>query len=193
MGRWKMWFGTLLAGLLLLVGGTGMVWPQMVRAARAPTRVIVRGTIAKVDPAAKTLVVKTAKGETVEVAGTDKTVLLVIGIRKPTWNDLHPDERVLVVGTRADGKIEALRIGVRPPVRTFHGTITEIKENRLVVQTAKGKVNLLTDDRTRFRVPGVKSPSLKDFKVNDRVNVLGVGHFDDTWYVTLMSLVRRAK
>ncbi|GBD09670.1 hypothetical protein HRbin22_01928 [Candidatus Thermoflexus japonica] len=193
LAGWKKFIGAVLGGLLLLSWGTGMAWPQAARQTRAPARVIVRGTIAKVDAAAKMLTVKTAKGEMVEVSGTDKTVLLVIGIRKPTWADLHPDERVLIVGTRMDGKVEALRIGVRPPVRTFHGTIAEIQENRLVLETAKGKVNLLTDDRTRFRVPRVKSPTLKDFKVGDRVNVLGVGHFDDTWYVTLMSLVRRAR
>ncbi|MCS6963728.1 DUF5666 domain-containing protein [Thermoflexus sp.] len=190
---WKKFIGAVLGSLLLLSWGTGMAWPQAVRQARAPARVIVRGTIAKVDPAAKRLEVKTAKGETVEVVGTDKTILLVIGIRKPTWSDLHPGERVLVVGTRADGKVEALRIGVRPPVQTFHGTITEIQENRLVLETAKGKANLLTDDRTRFHVPGVKNPTLKDFKAGDRANALGVGRFDDTWYVTLMSLVRRGR
>ncbi len=193
MGRWKTWFGMMVASLLLMMGGVGMAWPQAVRAARAPARVIVRGTIATVNADARTLTVKTAKGETVEVVGTDKTILLVVGIRKPTWKDLHPDERVLVVGTRTDGKVEAIRIGVRPPVQTFHGTIAEIKENRLVLETNKGKATLLTDDRTRFRVPGVKSPTLKDFKVGDRVNALGVGHFDDIWYVTLMSLVRRGR
>lgn len=191
--RWKKVIGAALGGLLLLSWGTGMAWPQGAPQTRTPARVIVRGTIAKVDPGAKTLTVKTAKGEMVEVSGTDKTALLVVGIRKPTWADLHPDERVLVVGTRADGKVVALRIGVRPPVRTFHGTVVEIKGNRLVLETARGKVNLLTDDRTRFRVPGVKSPTLNDFKVGDRVNALGVGHFDDTWYVTLMSRVRRAR
>lgn len=191
--RWKKVIGAALGGLLLLSWGTGMAWPRGAPQTRTPARVIVRGTIAKVDPAAKTLTVKTAKGEMVEVSGTDKTVLLVVGIRKPTWADLHPDERVLVVGTRVDGKVMALRVGVRPPVQTFHGTIVEIQGNRLVLETVKGKVNLLTDDRTRFRVPGVKNPTLSDFKVGDRVNALGVGHFDDTWYVTLMSRVRRAR
>lgn len=193
MERWKTWFSVVIASLLLMIGGAGMTWPQAVRAARAPARVIVRGTIAQVNAGARTLTVKTAKGETIEVVGTDKTILLVVGIRQPTWNDLHPDARVLVVGIRTDGKVEALRIGVRPPVQTFHGAIAEIKENRLVLETAKGKVTLLTDDRTRFRVPGVKSPTLKDFKAGDRVNALGVGHFDDMWYITLMSLVRRGR
>ncbi len=193
MKRWKRLIGAVVGSMLLFGWGTGMAWPHAVRAARTPARVIVRGTIAKVDPAAKALTVKTTKGEMVEVAGTDKTVLLVIGIRKPTWNDLHPDERVLVVGTRTDSKVEAIRIGVRPPVQSVHGTIAEIKGNTVVVQTAKGKVNLLTDDRTRFRVPGVKSPSLKDFKAGDRVSALAIGHFDDTWYATLMRWVRRAR
>lgn len=190
---WKKLIGAMLGSLLLLVGGVGMAWPSAALAARAPARVIVRGTIASVDAKARTLTVKTVKGEMVEVVGTDRTVLLVVGIRQPTWDDLHPDERVLVVGTRTDNRVEALRIGVRPAIRTFHGTIAEIQGNRLVVQTSRGKINLLTDNRTRFRIPGVKSPSLKAFQVGDRVNALAVGHFDDTWYVTLMSLVHRAR
>jgi len=193
MARWKKWIGWVLGSLLLFSGGVGMTWPPAALAARAPARVIVRGTIVKVDAKARTLTVKTAKGETVEVAGTDRTVLLVIGVRQPTWDDLHPDERVLVVGTRTDGRVEALRIGVRPAIQTFRGTIAEIQGSRLVVQTAKGKVNLLTDGRTRLIVPGVKSPSLKDLRVGDRIAALAAGHFDDTWYASLVRLVRRAR
>jgi hypothetical protein len=193
MGRWKIWVGALLTAGFLLSGWAGTAGLRVAYAARAPARVILRGTIAKVDPAAKTLTVKTAKGETVEVVGTDKTVLLIVGIRKPTWNDLHPDERVLVVGTRADGKVEALRIGVRPPVRSVRGVIAEIRGNQLVVDTGKGKVTLVTDERTRFRIRGLKSPSVKDLRVGDRVSAVAVGHWDDLWYANQVARIRPAR
>ena len=48
MGRWKIWVGALLTAGFLLTGGRPC----------PPTRVILRGTIAKVDPEAKTLTVK---------------------------------------------------------------------------------------------------------------------------------------
>lgn len=193
MGARKGWWKVMVGSMLLAVVGAGMAWPVRAGAARAPARVVVRGTLAQVDAKAKRLVVMTAKGERVPVTGTDRTVLLVVGISKPTWEDLHPDARVLVVGVRKDGEVEATRIGVRPPVLSVRGTVAAISDNGLTLNTKKGMVRLVADHRTRFRVPGVKTPSLKDFKVGDEVSVLAVGHFDDTWYATRVRLVRRAR
>lgn len=191
MGRWI----RIVMGMLGLLALAGLEFPgaPAAEAARAPARVVVRGTIDQVNAAAKTLTVKTAKGQTIPVKGTDRTVLLVVGIRQPTWNDLHVGDRVLVVGIRTDQGVEALRIGVRPPARSFRGSIASIEGNRLVIQTRTGKITLVTDERTRFQIPGVKQPTLKDLKVGDRVSVLAVGHWDDQWYATRITRTRAAR
>jgi hypothetical protein len=87
---------------------------------------------AKMDPAKKAPTVKTMKGEMVEVIETHRIALRVVAIRKPMWNDLYPDGRVLIMGTRTDGTAEALRVGVGPLVRSARRVIAEMRRNHLV-------------------------------------------------------------
>jgi hypothetical protein len=51
--------------------------------------------------------------------------------------------------------------------------VTSIEGTTLTVETRRGEQTVLADENTRFRIPGVENPSLKDIKVSDRVIALG--------------------
>lgn len=64
-------------------------------------------------------------------------------------------------------------IAVRPKVR-FRGEVLAKNGATLTVATDRGNVDVLTDANTRYRVPGVETPTLDDVHVGDTVAVIAV-------------------
>jgi hypothetical protein len=56
---------------------------------------------------------------------------------------------------------------------TARGEVTAIKGTTLTVETRRGDRTILTDEHTRFHIPGVENPSLEDIEVGDRIIALG--------------------
>jgi hypothetical protein len=54
-----------------------------------------------------------------------------------------------------------------------HGHILEINGDTLLLQTRRGLVTLLTDEHTRYRMPGVQEPNLNGLAVGDHIAVAG--------------------
>jgi hypothetical protein len=52
--------------------------------------------------------------------------------------------------------------------------VTAIDGTTLSVKTPRGEVTVLTDEHTRFFVPGVEATGPKDFKPRTRVAIIGV-------------------
>ena len=67
----------------------------------------------------------------------------------------------------APGARRAIR---RPPLR---GEVTAVDGRTLSVNAQRGAVTVLTDDRTRFRVPGTDAATLADVQVGDLIAMWG--------------------
>jgi hypothetical protein len=57
----------------------------------------------------------------------------------------------------------------QPGRRFIHGQVVAIEAPGLTVRTPAGEQTLLTNENTRYRVPGVQEPSLSDIHVDDHI------------------------
>jgi hypothetical protein len=69
---------------------------------------------------------------------------------------------------------EPAAVDARPDLLRFHGTVTAIREMVFALRTADGLLRFQTNERTRFRVPGVENPTIADLHVGDLADVAAV-------------------
>jgi hypothetical protein len=62
----------------------------------------------------------------------------------------------------------------RPDLLRFRGTVTAIQGAVFALRTPEGALRFQTNERTRFRVPGVENPTLADVRVGDLADVAAV-------------------
>jgi hypothetical protein len=87
-----------------------------------------QGTIASVDQATGTIIVKTKKeNETISIDNT--TLIKVKKVKKATINDLKADQSVKVTYKIKDGKRIATKIGAKPAAKTKEKIETKPLEN----------------------------------------------------------------
>lgn len=107
-------------------------------------------------------------------ATDENTRFQVLGIENPTLDDVQVGDLVFVVAFgQEDGSVLAGLVRVLPGVR-FRGEVAAKEGAALTINTNKGPVVVLTDENTRYRVPGVEEPTLDDIHVGDQVGVIAV-------------------
>lgn len=104
----------------------------------------------------------------------EHTRFRVPGVENPTLADVHVGDLVGILAFgQEDGTILARAVAVLKGIR-LQGDVTAKSGAVLTLDTAKGPLDVLTDAGTRYRVPGVESPTLEDIEVGDSVAVVAV-------------------
>ena len=139
-----------------------------------------RGKVTAVE--GQTLVVTTREGEK-EVVITSDTYFHVPNVEEPSLDDIEVGYIIAALGHKGgDGALTAQIVAVTPARRlrkmivrrnTIRGEVTAIEGATLAVETWQGEQTILTDEDTRFRIPGVENPSVGDIKMGDRIIALG--------------------
>ena len=116
---------------------------------------------------------------------TATTQIRVPGVENASLSDVHTGDWVFVVGRPAGlCRVEAKAIAVLPPISlqrfAVRGEVQAIAGTSLTVESNEGTRLILTDDQTRFRVPGVEEASITDIHIGDQVLALGKPAEDDT-------------
>ena len=83
-----------------------------------------------------------------------------------------------LIGVVSVAAAEGDSVANRGPWR--HGIIVEIDDDSLLLRTPRGEITVNTDERTRYRIPGVEEPSLEDLEVGDHIGVAGRWENDGT-------------
>jgi hypothetical protein len=140
----------------------------------------VRGKVTAVE--GQTLVITTREGEN-EVVTTSRTYFHVPNVEEPGLNDIEVGGIIAALGQKDDdGTFTAQIVAVaRAQLRRkmivrrnmVGGGVTAIEGTTLTIETRRGKKTILTDENTRFRIPGVENPSIEDIEVGDRIIALG--------------------
>ncbi|MBN1811765.1 MAG: hypothetical protein JXA14_08010 [Anaerolineae bacterium] len=160
-------------GMRVVARGTlnpdGSLQAQVVGAEKAgPRQARLRGEIIAI--AGDTLTIRMEKREIV-VQTDETTEFRIPDVENPTIADLEVGDRVAGEGViEEDGAAYAALVIVLPDdAARLTGKVTDIEGTTLVVRTAGGTVNVLTDGDTVFRIPGVEGPGLDDVKVGDQI------------------------
>jgi hypothetical protein len=156
---------------LLLVGGAAAVF------AAGPSSLEAQGTILSVDTGAKEVVIKTADGD-VTLMATDSTIITKGGMGKITIEELVAGDRAVAVYQTVDEVNNAIRIMAKAPLAKHHayvGILINWSEGGFTVTPKKGDaVDIVVNDQTKYKVPGVKDATINNFKDDDKVAVLAV-------------------
>jgi len=123
---------------------------------------------------------------------TDETTeFRVPGVETPSIADLQVGDKIAGEGVvEEDGTARATLVIVLPEnVARLTGEIFAINGAILVLDTPGGKVNVLTDDDTIFRIPGVEEPDFDDVEIGEQVMVAGDWEDDMTFNAIGVGLV----
>jgi RNase P/RNase MRP subunit p29 len=140
----------------------------------------VRGKVTAVE--GQTLVITTREGEK-EVVTTSETHFHVPNVEEPGLDVIEVGCIIAALGQKDDdGTFTAQIVAVARARRLrkmivrrnmVGGEVTAIEGTTLTAETRQGEKTILTDESTRFRIPGVESPSIENIKVGDRIIALG--------------------
>jgi RNase P/RNase MRP subunit p29 len=157
--------GTLQPDGTLLVKGVGA-------AESGPREGRLRGKV--IAKEGDTLTIQVGRREVV-VQTDEATEFQVPGVENPTIADVEVGNMVAGEGTRdEEGVTTASLVIVLPEdVARLSGGVSSITGNTLVLDTAGGDVNVVTDGDTIYRIRGVEEPSLADIQVGDHATVAG--------------------
>ena len=140
----------------------------------------VRGRVTAVE--GQTLIITTREGEK-EVITISETYFHVPNVEEAGPDDIEVGCIITALGQKNDdGTFTAQIVAVARARRLrkiivrrnmVGGEVTAIEGTTLTVETRQGAKAILTDENTRFRIPGMESPSIEDINVGDRVIALG--------------------
>lgn len=139
----------------------------------------VRGRVTAVE--GQTLVITTREGEK-EVVTTSETYFHIPNVEEPGLDVIEVGCIIAALGRKDDDGTFTAQIvtvararlrKIRVRRNMIHGEVTAIEGTTLTVETRQGEKAILTDENTRFRIPGVESPSIENIKVGDRIIALG--------------------
>ena len=140
----------------------------------------VRGKVTAVE--GQTLVITTREGEK-EVTTTSETYFHVPNVEEPGLDDIEVGCIIAALGQKDDNGTFTAQIVAVARARLLRkmivrrnmvgGEVKTIEGTTLTVETRQGEKTILTDEQTRFRIPGVENPSIEDIEAGDRVIALG--------------------
>jgi endonuclease YncB( thermonuclease family) len=181
-------------GMRVIARGTlnpdGSLQAQVVGAAKAgPRQARLRGEVVAIE--GDTLTVRTQRGREIVVQTDDATEFRVPGVENPTIADLKVGDKVAGEGVMEEGGTARATLVVVLPedVARLTGKVTGIDGATLVVETASGTVNVLTDDDTIFHIRGVEEPGLDDIDVGDRIVAGGSWEDESTFHAIGVGVV----
>jgi RNase P/RNase MRP subunit p29 len=147
-------------------------------------KVVVRGRVVAVTQ--QTMVVQTGRRERA-VTVLPRTRLWSTWGRLDSLRDVRVGDQVLALGQPTElgqwvaGLVVVLN-AERRPGGGLRGQVTALdaEAQTLTVQTeGRGEILVVTDERTRFRIPGVEAPGFDDVRLEDWVVVVGRPDPDD--------------
>lgn len=141
-------------------------------------RYVVRGRVVAVTR--QTIVVQTGQRERA-ITVTRNTRLLSTGGRLDSLREVHPGDQIIALGQPTEFGQWVAGLVLLPdatPLARFglRGTVSAKDEaaGTLIVETEqRGEITVVTDDETRYRIPGVAEPGFDDLRVGDRIAALG--------------------
>ncbi|TEU12763.1 MAG: hypothetical protein E3J21_20250 [Anaerolineales bacterium] len=163
----KIVLSLVLATLVLSLGS--VVW-----AAEPEQGRFLRGQVTDIE--GTTLMVKTPEGER-KVTTSHETRFRIRGIEDPTVADVKVGDYILARG-KPDSietfAAQAILVVSGQRVERFivQGTVSDIEDTTLVLDTLQGEKQVTTDEAI-FWAPDVENPSLADVQVGDQVVALG--------------------
>ena len=117
----------------------------------------------------KTITVVNLRG-TFEVRTDADTRFRVPGVEDPSVKDITVGDVVAGVVVRDEKEDLLAKLVVVLPRRVRRlGEVTDVQGKTITVENPRGTFQIRTDADTRFRVPGVEDPSIKDIVVGDRI------------------------
>jgi hypothetical protein len=178
----KIVLSLVLAALLLSLGS--VAWAAEPQQGR-----LVRGQVMAIE--GTTLTVKTPEGER-EVTTNDETRFRIRGVENPTLTDVKVGDYVLAKGeVDSTGTFMAQAVLVMPGQRVgrfiAQGTVSDIEDTTLVLDTLQGEKQVTTDEAI-FWAPDVEDPSLDDVQVGDQVVALGMPDEDGSLAAKLVAI-----
>ena len=172
-------------GTRIIVQGTlnpdGSLLAQRVAAPQAgPRQGRLQGEVIAVE--GDTFTVRVAQRRERVVLTDETTEFRVPDVENPSIADLQVGDRVAGEGEAEDGDLRATLVIVLPEdVMRLNGEAFAINGTILVLDTAGGKVNVLTDGDTVFRIPGVEEATLDEIEIGEQVMAVGTWESDMTF------------
>jgi hypothetical protein len=130
----------------------------------------------------QTLILASGKQQITVLTG-ETTRVLIPGMEAPELDDLHVGDPVAVAGIedQAD-RLRGLIIRVLPSedLLLVRGNVQSINDDSFRLDTPRGEMTIIVDDKTRFRLPGINDPGIRDLTQGDRVFVAGMKNEDES-------------
>lgn len=173
-GRIKLISSIVLVGMLLTL--TGVAWAE-----EPSERGGLLGQVMAIE--GDTILVSTMAGEECWVLTDEDTRFRIPGVREPTIDHIDVGDYIGARGERnEDGDLVAATVVVLPAEHAYRrnvvrGEVLAIDDLTLMVRTDGGERLVVTDELTRFRIPGVEDPSIEDISVGDPI--LAIGRLDE--------------
>jgi hypothetical protein len=168
--------GTKLVASLVLVGVllgvTGTAWAE-----EQAERGALRGQVVAVEGDA--LLVNTASGEERTVIVSEDTRLRIPGIREPSIEDIDVGDYLGAWGAVSEEGHLLARVVIVVPAEmaqrrnAVQGRVAAVEGLTITVETDQGQRIVVTDESTRFVIPGVEDPGIRDVAVGDPILALG--------------------
>ena len=168
--RTKLLVSLVLVGMLLSV--TGTAWAE-----EPEGRAALRGQVASIE--GDTLLVTTPSGAEQRVVTDENTRFMIPGAREPSIEDIDVGDYVGVWGERGEDGVLLARVVLVVPAElaqrrnVVQGRVTDVEGLMITVQTGEGERLVITDESTRFFIPGVENPGIDDVSVGDPMLALG--------------------
>jgi len=149
----------------------------------------------------QTLVITTREGEK-EVVTTSETYFHIPNVEEPGLDDIEVGRIIRALGQEDGGTFTAQIVAVARARRLRKmivrrnmagGEVTAIEGTTLTVETRQGEKTILTDENTRFRIPGVGDPSIEDTEVGDKIIALGRRNEDGDFVARVVGVPKGRK
>ena len=159
----------------------------------------VRGRVTAVE--GQTLLITTREGEK-EVVTTSETYFHIPNVEEPGLDDIEVGRIIRALGQEDGGTFTAQIVAVARARRLRKmivrrnmagGEVTAIEGTTLTVETRQGEKTILTDENTRFRIPGVGDPSIEDTEVGDKIIALGRRNEDGDFVARVVGVPKGRK
>lgn len=157
-------------------------------------RNVIRGRLLAIENL--TLRVRTCFGERVVITD-EETRFRIPGVEEPRIEDISVGDPILALGRPVEeGDLLARMVAVvsGPKLRrhTIRGLITAVEGDTLSVATRRGEVQVVTNDETVFRIPGVEDPDIDDLELRDLIVAVGSWNPEEEVFVArVVALIPR--
>jgi hypothetical protein len=168
--RTKLVASLVLVGILLTV--TGTAWAE-----EPAERGALRGRVVAVE--GDTLLVDTPSGEERAVIVGEETRLFIPGVHEAAIGDIDVGDFAGAWGSVNEQGDLLARVAIIVPAEMaqrrnlVQGRVTAVQGLTIAVEMGQGERFVVTDEATRFLIPGVEEPGLEDVAVGDPILALG--------------------